>query len=172
MSWVFTSLISGSNNRLSVTRVITVSVKVDLVMVSVTVPSSVGAGGNIGTSGTAFWTVTVTEGPCSPASTCTWPWRPPLIKCDGIIAWKSALVMGRAATWTARMFFFSICLCGCVFVVAREKANSWGLVLGTFGERGQHSQKTRDGSVFTKRIQEGRKKEKGHNEKMLRQQVD
>lgn len=57
-------------------------------------------------------------------------------------------------------------------MVAREKANSWGLVLGTFGERGQHSQKTRDGSVFTKRIQEGRKKEKGHNEKMLRQQVD
>uniref|UniRef100_A0A182MAX3 Uncharacterized protein n=1 Tax=Anopheles culicifacies TaxID=139723 RepID=A0A182MAX3_9DIPT len=74
----FTSLISGSNKRLSVTLVITVSVNVDLVIVSVTVPSSVGAGGNIGMSGTAFCTVTVTEGPWSDLSTVTC--RPPLIK--------------------------------------------------------------------------------------------
>lgn len=62
----YTSLISGSPNRLSVTRVMTVSVNVDFVIVSVTSPSSVGAGGNIGMSGVPFFTVTVTaDAPCS-----------------------------------------------------------------------------------------------------------
>lgn len=94
----YTSLISGSSNRLSVIRVMVVSVNVDFVIVSVTKPSSVGAGGSIGMSGVPFLTVTVTaDPPCSTVGEvlCSSKFLPPLRKCEGIIAWKSSLVMGR-----------------------------------------------------------------------------
>lgn len=85
---VITSIMSASAKRLSVIRVITISVKVDLVMVSLIVPSSVGAAGNMGMSGSPFRTFTVTVEPASVifSFTSRSAARPPLRKCAGIIA--------------------------------------------------------------------------------------
>lgn len=63
--WTHTSIISGCTNWLSVTRVTTVSVSVLFVMVSVTLPSVVGAGGKLTSPGklSGCFIVTVTMGP-------------------------------------------------------------------------------------------------------------
>lgn len=122
---IVTSLISGSANWLSVMRVITVSVNVDLVIVSVTRPSSVGAAGNMGRSGWGLFTFTVTA--LTPTSlgraTCTWCWLPPLRKCAGIIAWKSSLVSGRNEEGCSRSWLGMYVGCYVVFGFSKVFGN-------------------------------------------------
>lgn len=100
-----TSMIRGSTNLLSVMRVTTVSVKVLLVMVSVTRPGPVGAGGS--SMGSGFLMVTVvTEFADAGWLLSAFAWLSGLEgssgerfrKWAGIIAWNSSLVIGRGCT--------------------------------------------------------------------------
>lgn len=95
-------MMSGSTRRLSVTRVTVVSVKVDLVMVSVTRPGAAGGGGS---SGAGEGRRTVTRTPRSGGDAGRAPRAVPR-KCAGIIAWNSSLVSGLAGcandTFTSR----------------------------------------------------------------------
>lgn len=98
-----TSVMSGSTRRLSVTRVTVVSVKVDLVMVSVTRPGAEGGGGSSAGAGAGRCTVTRTPRSTGDAGRAA---RAVPRKCAGIIAWNSSLVSGLAGcandTFTSR----------------------------------------------------------------------
>lgn len=135
-----TSIITGRTSWLSVTRVTTVSVSVLLVIVSVTLPMLVGAGGKFKSpdrvSGCLI--VTVTEGPCC--------WEFMLLfefawlmsgegedadvggrrKWAGIMAWKSSLVMGFG-TWisvdSCCCCSWCCCCCCCCWIVDPPR---WG----------------------------------------------
>lgn len=85
-----TSAMSGATRLLSVTRVTVVSVKVDLVMVSVTRPRVAGGGGSMAAAPARS---TVTRTPLEGGSVLVA--RGPPRKCAGIIAWKSSFVIGR-----------------------------------------------------------------------------
>lgn len=94
-------MIRGVTSVLSVMRVTTVSVNVLLVIVSVTRPGPVGAGGSsIGVSG--FLIVTVTLCVCSDVGgvgvRLAAPSEAGLRKWAGIMAWNSSLVMGFGST--------------------------------------------------------------------------
>lgn len=88
-----TSMMSGSTSWLSVMRVTTVSVKVLFVIVSVTRPGPVGAGGKSMGSGLQMVTVTAcwTGGSGLGELLCR--------KWAGIMAWNSSFVMGLGSTW-------------------------------------------------------------------------
>lgn len=87
-------MITGTTSLLSVTRVTTVSVKVLFVIVSVTRPGPVGAGGSSITE-SGFLTVTVTAWTGSQAF---WVLVLFFRKWAGIIAWNSSLVIGFGST--------------------------------------------------------------------------
>lgn len=101
-------MMSGATSWLSVILVTVVSVKVDLVIVSVTRPRAAGGGGSITAAGGLS---TVTRTPLSGGSATG---RCPPRKCAGIIAWNSSFVIGREGcafnTFTSdtQKFFFNV----------------------------------------------------------------